>query len=79
MPAGRVKEKCNAWNSAMEKLQSTSKKIAQDLTILFIPLQKPFEDVVSKASVEYWIWDGIHPTPAGHELMAQEWMRRVKV
>jgi len=63
----------------MQKLQSTAKKIAQDLNLQFFPLQKPFENVVSKASVEYWIWDGIHPTPAGHELITREWIRQVKM
>lgn len=23
----------------------------------------------------YWIWDGIHPTPAGHRRMADLWMQ----
>ena len=27
---------------------------------------------------EYWIWDGIHPTPAGHRLMADVWIDAFK-
>jgi phospholipase/lecithinase/hemolysin len=23
----------------------------------------------------YWIWDGIHPTPAGHRRMADLWIK----
>lgn len=26
---------------------------------------------------EYWVWDGIHPTPAGHHRMARLWLKRV--
>jgi phospholipase/lecithinase/hemolysin len=28
-------------------------------------------------SPEYWMWDGIHPTPAGHHRMARLWLKRV--
>lgn len=24
--------------------------------------------------VEYWLKDGVHPTAAGHELIAREWL-----
>ena len=27
----------------------------------------------------YWIWDGIHPTPAGHRKMAECWLRHVRL
>jgi len=29
------------------------------------------------APAEYWIWDGMHPTHAGHQPMADEWLRVV--
>ena len=27
----------------------------------------------------YWIWDGIHPTPAGHRKMAELWLRHFRL
>lgn len=27
---------------------------------------------------EYWIWDGIHPTPAAHHRMARMWLHQTK-
>jgi lysophospholipase L1-like esterase len=30
-------------------------------------------------SPEHWIWDGVHPLPQGHELIARNWLRRVSV
>ena len=40
--------------------------------------QRLFTQACTKAPAEYWIWDGVHPTYAGHGLMADEWMRTVQ-
>ena len=33
----------------------------------------------SSASLgNYWIWDNVHPTYRGHQLMADEWERVVR-
>lgn len=36
-----------------------------------------FENAINKAPIDYWIWDGVHPTFAGHQLMADEWIKTV--
>ena len=28
-------------------------------------------------SPEHWIWDGVHPLPQGHELIARTWLEEV--
>lgn len=28
-------------------------------------------------SADYWLWDGIHPLPQGHELIARHWLHAV--
>ena len=37
-------------------------------------LQKETKDLAP----EYWIWDGIHPTPAAHLRMAEMWIKAFK-
>jgi lysophospholipase L1-like esterase len=37
-----------------------------------------FEDATKRAPAEYWIWDGVHPTYSGYQLMADEWCRSVR-
>lgn len=27
---------------------------------------------------DYWIWDGVHPTPAGHQRMAELWLAQTR-
>jgi phospholipase/lecithinase/hemolysin len=34
-----------------------------------------FDEACSLAPAEYWIGDGVHPTVAGHKLIADAWMR----
>ena len=41
-------------------------------------LQKVFDEAVRRAPAEYWLFDGVHPFYAGHQLMADEWIRTVK-
>jgi phospholipase/lecithinase/hemolysin len=43
-----------------------------------VDFQKVFDDALRRAPSSYWIWDGVHPTTAGHQLMADEWERVVR-
>lgn len=60
------------------KRQKIVKKLAEEYEAAFIPLQEEFLKVCEAAPVEYWLWDGFHPTPAGHELIAREWVKAVQ-
>jgi lysophospholipase L1-like esterase len=42
-----------------------------------VHFQKLFDGACKEAPAVYWLWDGIHPTYAGHQLMADEWVRAV--
>lgn len=43
-----------------------------------VPYQRAFDDATQRAPAAEWIWDGIHPTYAGHQLMAKAWIRTVR-
>ncbi|MBR4894719.1 MAG: hypothetical protein IKZ36_05925, partial [Kiritimatiellae bacterium] len=51
------------------------KTIAAECGQIFLPLQQMFDDACTLAPAEYWIGDGVHPTVAGHKLIADAWMR----
>ncbi len=57
--------------------QRIAEKIALDYNAVYVKLQTAFDEACKKAPVEYWIWDGIHPTVAGHEVIAREWLKQV--
>jgi lysophospholipase L1-like esterase len=77
LPVGRVKEKWAEYSSEIKKRQQAVKGLAHEYNAIFVVFQDTFNKALSKAPPDYWIWDGIHPMPAGHELMAREWMRQV--
>jgi len=52
--------------------------IAGDFAAVHIKLQDTFDAAAEKVSPEYWLWDGIHPLPQGHELIAREWLQAVR-
>jgi phospholipase/lecithinase/hemolysin len=51
------------------------KSIAPSYNASVINYPELFKKAYKKNSVEYWIWDGVHPTIFGHELMAREWIK----
>lgn len=56
-------------------LQSAARNAAAEYGCIFVPLQNVFAAAMTQSSPEYFIWDGTHPTIAGHALIAREWMR----
>lgn len=50
----------------------SAKKVAEKYGLTFIPLQEKFNEAEKKANASYWLADGVHPTAAGHELIAKE-------
>ena len=51
------------------------KTVASECGQIFLPLQNMFDNACALAPAEYWIGDGVHPTVAGHKLIADAWMR----
>ena len=68
-------DKWNMFNSEVKKRAEKAKKIAEKYNLPFISLQDKFDDVANKAENTYWLYDGVHPTAMGHELIKQEWLK----
>lgn len=74
---GKVKDKWEEYTAEIEKRRKIVQQLSIEFNAILVKFQKVFDNALSKAPAEYWIWDGIHPMPAGHELMAREWIRQV--
>ena len=77
LKVGRMNEKWEASYSDMLKRQAIVRKLAEKYNAVFVGFQEVFDKACEKVPCDYWIWDGVHPTVAGHELMAREWMEQV--
>jgi lysophospholipase L1-like esterase len=75
---GRVKDNWILWNTDMRKRRETQRRLVTEFDSVFVWLQKVFDDADQLASAGYWIWDGIHPTYSGHELITREWLKQVR-
>lgn len=82
--AGWVGQSANyREREALVKLLAEAvRRIAADYHAILVPYDEMFSRLIrnnSNGDRSYWIWDGIHPTPAGHEKMAELWMERVQL
>ena len=53
------------------------RRIASDYNATLLDFEKMFNDLTEQ-NASYWIWDGIHPTAAGHQKMADLWLSTIK-
>ena len=77
LPVGRYKERWEEWRADVAQRQAIVAKLATKYHAVLVKFQKIFDDASRRAPADYWIWDGIHPTYSGHQLMAEEWERVV--
>ena len=68
---GWVNEKAEIWQAKILKRQFIVRKSTETYQAIFVELQEPFKNACQKAPANYWIWDGVHPMPADHELIAR--------
>ena len=55
----------------MAACRAATRTVAETSGSLLVPLGAAFDQALHEASPEYWCYDGIHPTAAGHGLIAQ--------
>ena len=67
--------KWNIFRGEIEKRAAAAKRTADKYGLAFVPLQSAFDAAEQKADASCWTQEGVHPTPAGHELIAREWVR----
>jgi lysophospholipase L1-like esterase len=75
LPVGRIAASWDRYSSELAVRQNIVRQIAAEFNAEYIHFQRAFNKALNEAPADYWIWDGIHPTPAGHELLAREWLR----
>lgn len=55
-----------------------ARKIATEFNAVFLPLQDKLDAAAKLMPNEYWLYDGVHPAPAGNQLIADAWLEAAK-
>ena len=53
-------------------MRAEAREIAGEYGAVFVPLQEEFDAMAARDGAAYWLWDGVHPTEAGHYLIARK-------
>lgn len=79
LQAGKLKDQKN-WESrriATDSIRMIVARLAKEYGAVHVRTQDVFDVASEAVAPEAWIWDGIHPLPHGHELIARLWLHEV--
>ena len=62
-----------SWFPAFDERRAAAARVATAVGARFVALQAAFDARAAQTGAEALAKDGVHPTPAGHALIAQRW------
>ncbi len=69
----------DAWFPEFENRRAMAERVASEFQLDYVPFQTMFDEAIQHAEPSYWAGDGVHPTLAGHALMASKWLEVTKL
>ncbi len=75
LKASATADKWEPFRAETEAKAAAARRVAEKHQVVFVPLMKVFDDAQALAPADYWLYDGVHPTAMGHELIKQEWLK----
>jgi len=77
--SGRLKNEdaWKKWRAKVDKYGAVVAQLAKDYNAIHVKTQQVLDAAAKAVSPEQWIWDGVHPLPQGHELIARHWLQAV--
>ncbi|MDB5084949.1 MAG: lipolytic protein family [Bacilli bacterium] len=72
-----VPEDRKAWREDLDPKINAIRELAREFSTLLVPLDGLFAQASTRAASAFWAPDGVHPSPAGHGLIAQAWLQTV--
>ena len=64
------------WGEEIDQRRALVAKLAKEFGAVLVSFQSMFDEAVNLAPPEYWAADGVHPSAAGHLLMAKCWLEK---
>jgi len=65
------------WREDLDPKIDSARKLAREFADVYVPFDGMFSQAAIEQKMSYWLPDGVHPSPAGHALMAEAWMNAV--
>ncbi len=78
LPVGGFQTNWETAKADIQKRQEAVARLAKKYGAALVHFQKAFDDACLRGSPDHWIWDGVHPTYSGHQIMADEWLHAVR-
>jgi lysophospholipase L1-like esterase len=65
----------DGWREDLDPKIGVVRRLAREFNAILVPLDGIFAQATTRREPAFWAADGVHPTPAGHALIAQSWLR----
>ncbi len=65
-------------NTDIAQRQAIVARLAKKHGAALVHFQAALDHATERAPAIHWIWDGVHPTYSGHQILADEWERVVR-
>lgn len=71
LPVAPVTEQ---WREDIDPKIASIRRLADEFDAAYIACDEIFAKAATRQSMEYWLFDGVHPSSAGHMLIAEAWL-----
>lgn len=67
-----------AWRPLLDQHIDAARRVARDYQAIYIPLDGLLAGLTTHRTLDFWVYDGVHPSQAGHAFIAQAWIRAIE-
>ncbi len=67
------------WFPEFDERRAAAARVASRARATWVPLQQELDSAARNTGPAHWAADGVHPTPAGHALIAEQWRKAVGI
>ena len=72
-----TREVDETWIKPFIPYQEIAARLAKEFNAVWVPFQEAFNQALQCAPATYWAGDGVHPSMAGAQLMAETWLQSI--
>lgn len=79
MPGPATTPDWDVFSGEVAARREVTRKLAEEFGLTYVDLQEAFDEAQKKFPAQRWTGDGVHPTAAGHEVIAEAWKKAAGV